>query len=66
MEGVNLVDAEEQPRATLIELQHRGKELSPLPEDCTYTFVLELKDEAEPPTEVNFLSLPIAGKVRLC
>lgn len=64
--GVDLVDVEEQLRATLIELQHYGKELSPLPEGCTYTIIVELKDEAEPPTDVSFLPLSIAGESRLC
>ncbi|KAH8589091.1 DNA-binding protein, partial [Bisporella sp. PMI_857] len=43
---LNLVDIEEQLRGTLTKLQAHGKKLEPLPENCTYTLAMKLKDEA--------------------
>ncbi|KAI9741459.1 MAG: hypothetical protein M1818_004265 [Claussenomyces sp. TS43310] len=45
----SLVDVEEQLRATVRKLAYCGGKLGPLPEGCTYTVVVELKDTADPP-----------------
>lgn len=44
-----LVDVEEQLRATVRKLAYCGSKLGPLPEGCTYTVVVEMRDEADPP-----------------
>lgn len=44
-----LVDVEEQLRATVRKLAYCGSKLEPLPEGCTYTVVVEMRDEADPP-----------------
>jgi hypothetical protein len=51
--AVNAVDVEEQLRATIARLANCGGKLGPLPADCTYTLVMELKDEALPPIGVG-------------
>ena len=43
------VDLEEQLRAVLSKLAVCGKTLKPVPENCTYTICIELKDEVHPP-----------------
>lgn len=56
---LNIVDIEEQLRATIRKLDFEGSKKSPLPEGCTYTIAVELRDEsaAMPPIGVssNFL-----------
>jgi mitotic spindle assembly checkpoint protein MAD2B len=49
----NLVDIEEQFRATVRKLAYCGSKLGPLPEGCTFTVVVELKDKADPPIGVS-------------
>jgi mitotic spindle assembly checkpoint protein MAD2B len=49
----NLVDVEEQLRATVRKLASCGSKLSPLPEGCSYTVTVELKDKADPPIGVS-------------
>lgn len=44
-----IVDMEEQFRATMSKLSGCGATLKALPERCTYTMAIELKDDAEPP-----------------
>lgn len=44
-----LVDVEEQLRGAVRKLAYCGGKLDPLPEDCTFTVVVELKDKADPP-----------------
>lgn len=46
---VNIIDVEEQLRATVRKLAYCGSKLGKLPNGCTYTIAVELKDEAEPP-----------------
>jgi len=46
---ISLVDVEEQLRATVRKLAYCGSKLGSLPEDCTYTVAVELKDKADPP-----------------
>lgn len=48
----SLVDIEEQLRATVRKLAYCGSKLGPLPEGCTFTVVVELKDKADPPIGV--------------
>jgi len=43
------VDLEEQMRATMARLSDCGAVLKPVPEDCTFTVAVELRDESEPP-----------------
>ncbi|KAG9230825.1 HORMA domain-containing protein [Amylocarpus encephaloides] len=45
----NVVDVNEQLRHTIRKLDYAGSKMQPLPEDCTYTLAVELRDEAEPP-----------------
>ena len=44
-----IVDMEEQFRATMSKLSGCGATLKALPERCTYTMAIELKDDGEPP-----------------
>jgi len=44
-----VVDLEEQMRATMARLSDCGTVIKPVPDDCTFTVVVELKDESEPP-----------------
>lgn len=46
---ISIVDVEEQLRATVRKLAYCGSKLGLLPEGCTYTVAVELKDKAEPP-----------------
>ena len=50
--GVNAVDVEEQLRAVVRKLAYCGEKLGALPEECTFTVVVELKDCGEPPIGV--------------
>ncbi|TAQ91663.1 hypothetical protein B7494_g114 [Chlorociboria aeruginascens] len=47
--NISLVDIEEQLRATIRKLAYCGSKLGLLPENCTYTVAVELKDQADPP-----------------
>jgi mitotic spindle assembly checkpoint protein MAD2B len=49
---VSRVDVEEQLRATVRMLAYCGGKLGELPEDCTYTLAVELKESADPPIGV--------------
>lgn len=49
MKGVPRIEVDEQLRATLKTLDYACSRLSPLPENCTYTIAVELRDQAEPP-----------------
>ncbi|KAH8593525.1 DNA-binding protein, partial [Bisporella sp. PMI_857] len=46
---ISKIDIEEQLRATIRKLAYCGSKLGDLPDGCTYTVAVELKDEAEPP-----------------
>jgi mitotic spindle assembly checkpoint protein MAD2B len=46
---ISLQDIEEQLRATIRKLSYAGSKLDPLPEGCTYTVAVELRDKVEPP-----------------
>ena len=46
---IRMVDIEEQLRGTIRKLGHTAEKMPKLPADCTYTLVVELRDEAEPP-----------------
>lgn len=50
---VSRVDVEEQLRATIRKLAYCGGKLGELPEGCTYTVAVELKDKADPPIGVS-------------
>lgn len=50
---VNKIDIEEQLRATVRKLAYCGSKLGELPDDCTYTIAVELKDDVEPPIGVR-------------
>ena len=51
--GVSSVDVEEQLRATIRKLAYCGGKLGDLPQRCTYTVVVELKDGSKPPIGVS-------------
>ena len=46
---LQLVDVEEQMRATRARLSECGAILGPVPEGCSFTVAVELKEESEPP-----------------
>lgn len=51
----NVVDIDEDLRAAMLKLARVCKaELEPLPEDCSYTVAVELKEMAEMPPGVRF------------
>ena len=54
--GANAIDVEEQLRAAIRKLAYCGEKLGELPEGCTYTVAVELKDNADPPVRVCFHS----------
>ena len=60
--GVSAVDVEEQLRAAIRKLAYCGGKLGDLPEGCTYTVVVELKDGVEPPIGVR----PVLVIEKLC
>ncbi|KAK4200373.1 DNA-binding protein [Triangularia verruculosa] len=47
--SLNLTDLNQQFRACLLKMAHTMEALSPLPEGCTFTLAVELKDEASAP-----------------
>ena len=53
--ALNIVDIEEQLRATIRMLDYEGAKKSPLPDGCTYTIAVELRDDpaAMPPIGVS-------------
>ena len=51
--SVSLVDIEEQLRATMQNLVACKAKLEPLPEHCTYTVLVVLKEMADPPFGVS-------------
>ncbi|CZR65301.1 related to MUS-26 protein MUS-26, involved in DNA repair [Phialocephala subalpina] len=50
VDKVSLVDVEEQLRATIQKLKYCGERMAALPENSTFTVMVELKDKADPPT----------------
>ncbi|KAI1640094.1 DNA-binding protein [Biscogniauxia mediterranea] len=46
---VNWTDVDEQLRAAVRRLAYAGEKMAPLPEGCTFTVAVELRDEAEAP-----------------
>ena len=46
---ISVVDVDEQFRAVIAKLRVCGVNLKPLPEGCTFTLAIELKDSADPP-----------------
>lgn len=46
---IEMVDIEEQLRGTIRKLGHTAEKMPKLPDECTYTIVVELRNEAEPP-----------------
>lgn len=47
--NIEMVDIEEQLRGTIRKLGHTAEKMPKLPDECTYTLMVELRDEAEPP-----------------
>lgn len=47
------VDVEEQLRGTMRKLAYCGSKLAPLPDGCTFTVAVELRDKADPPIGVS-------------
>lgn len=58
---LNMVDIEEQLRGTIRMLDYEASKKSPLPDNCTYTVAVELKDDPDvmPPIGVSFYSRPL-------
>lgn len=50
---IHIVDIEEQLRATIRRLAYTAEKMPPLPEGCTYTVIVELRDDATPPIGVS-------------
>lgn len=50
---ISRVDVEEQLRAVVRKLAYCGGKLGELPEGCTYTVAVELRDQADPPIGVS-------------
>jgi mitotic spindle assembly checkpoint protein MAD2B len=50
---VNWTDVDEQLRAAVRRLAYAGEKMAPLPEACTFTIAVELRDEAEAPIGVS-------------
>ncbi|KAH9883616.1 DNA-binding protein [Xylariomycetidae sp. FL2044] len=46
---INWTDVDEQLRAVLRKLAYAGEKLAPLPDRCTFTIAIELRDEGEAP-----------------
>ncbi|KAN0096553.1 DNA-binding protein [Hyaloscypha variabilis] len=46
---ISVTDIEEQLRATIRRLSYACSRMGPLPEGCTFTVAVELRDQAEPP-----------------
>ncbi|KAI0175844.1 DNA-binding protein [Hypoxylon sp. FL1284] len=46
---VNWADVDEQLRAAIRKLAYAGEKMAPLPEGCTFTIAVELRDEGEAP-----------------
>lgn len=51
---IHIVDIEEQLRGTIRRLAYTAEKMPKLPEGCTYTIVVELRDDATPPIGVSF------------
>ena len=50
---ISVTDVEEQLRATIRRLAYTGSKMAPLPEGCTYTVAVELRDQVDPPIGVS-------------
>lgn len=50
---INWVNVDEQLRAAVRRLAYAGEKMTPLPEGCTFTIAVELRDEAEAPIGVG-------------
>lgn len=58
--SVNWVDVNEAYRGALRRISYAGEMKGPLPEGCTFTLAVELRDEAPAPIGVGFLSFSSA------
>ncbi|KAI9713081.1 MAG: hypothetical protein M1820_001066 [Bogoriella megaspora] len=59
VQSTYLINLEEQLRATMAKLITCSSSLSPLPPNCTYTLVLETKQDAQPPIDHPQLWMPV-------
>jgi mitotic spindle assembly checkpoint protein MAD2B len=50
---ISVTDVEEQLRGTIRRLSYACNRMGPLPEGCTYTVAVELRDQADPPIGVS-------------
>lgn len=50
---INWVNVDEQLRAAVRRLAYASEKIAPLPEGCTFTVAVELRDEAEAPIGVS-------------
>lgn len=51
--NINWTNVDEQLRAAIRQLAYAGEKMIPLPEGCTFTVAVELRDEAEAPIGVR-------------
>jgi mitotic spindle assembly checkpoint protein MAD2B len=56
---ISLTDVEEQLRGTIRRLAYTGSKMGPLPEGCTYTLAVELRDRADVPIGVSSQDLEL-------
>ncbi|KAI0396709.1 DNA-binding protein [Xylariaceae sp. FL0594] len=56
LSDINWTDVDEQLRAAVRRLAYIGEKMSPLPQGCTFTVAVELRDEAEAPIGVCTIS----------
>ncbi|KAK9455166.1 DNA-binding protein [Dipodascopsis uninucleata] len=58
-----LEDIEQQYRACLMKISHVSEIIGKLPDGCTFTIIIELKDGATAPSESDSLWIPANGEV---
>lgn len=62
---LNWVDIDEQLRAAVRRLAYAAEKLAPLPENCTFTIAVELREQSEAPIGVSSNSLCIPSQTDL-
>lgn len=60
---ISVTDVEEQLRATIRRLAYACSKMGPLPEGCTYTVAVELREKADPPIGVGSKDLGTQDQV---
>lgn len=60
---ISVTDVEEQLRGTIRRLSHTCSRMGPLPEGCTFTVAVELREKADPPIGVSYGDLRREGSL---